>query len=232
MTRVLAVLISTMIFASQVPAPTDMSSFAITYVDVMPASKAAAVTAFKQYREMSRKDEGFVRVDLFEQVGRPGHLVIIETWASPKAFDTHAAATHTKQWRSKVDAIRLSDYDQRPYKPFTLGSGAAPATDRAIYVVAHVDIGGQGTNAPDLLKRLAEASRKEDGNLLVRNITFSDQFLKAIDAKNVAAQQAQQAIQEAERARTLAKGQADAAVTAAQGRAESDNRQPGRRAYI
>ncbi|PYS32921.1 MAG: hypothetical protein DMG14_33150 [Acidobacteria bacterium] len=165
MTRVLAVLISTMIFASQVPAPTDMSSFAITYVDVMPASKAAAVTAFKQYREMSRKDEGFVRLDLFEQVGRPGHLVIIETWANPKAFDTHAAATHTKQWRSKVDAIRLSDYDQRPYKPFTLGSGAAPATDRAIYVVAHVDIGGQGTNAPDLLKRLAEASRKEDGNL-------------------------------------------------------------------
>ena len=46
MTRVLAVLISTMIFASQVPAPTDMSSFAITYVDVMPASKAAAVTAW------------------------------------------------------------------------------------------------------------------------------------------------------------------------------------------
>ena len=28
-----------------------------------------------------------------------------------------------------------------------------------------MDIGGQGTNAPDLLRRLAEASRKEEGNL-------------------------------------------------------------------
>ena len=59
----------------------------------------------------------------------------------------------------------MTDYDQRPYKPLTLGSPSASANDRATYVITHVDIGGQGTNALDLLKRLAETSRKEDGNL-------------------------------------------------------------------
>jgi Antibiotic biosynthesis monooxygenase len=36
---------------------------------------------------------------------------------------------------------------------------------RSTFVITHVDIGGQGTNATDLLRKLAEASRKEEGNL-------------------------------------------------------------------
>src|SRR5262249_46104190 len=58
--------------------------------------------------------------------------------------------------------------------------------------------------------------------LSVRNITFNTDFINAINQKLIAGQQAQQAVQEAERARTLAKGQADAAVTAAQGRADAN----------
>jgi quinol monooxygenase YgiN len=162
MTQPLGLLILTMILAAQ--APSDTAVYSVAYFDVMPASKASAVTAFKQYRDMSRKDEGMARLEFFEQVGRPAHFSVIETWANQKAFDAHAAAAHTKQWRSAIDSIRLSDYDQRPYK--TLSIGAAPtANDRSIYVITHVDIGGQGTNASELLKRLAEPSRKENGNL-------------------------------------------------------------------
>ncbi len=58
-------------------------------------------------------------------------------------------------------------------------------------------------------------------DLLLRNITFSDEFIKAVEQKQVAQQQAEQAKQEAERARTIAKGQADAAVTSAQGEANA-----------
>ena len=73
MTRVLAVLISTMIFASQVPAPTDMSSFAITYVDVMPASKAAAreMALAPERRSRVREQSAFIathnRIELRQQ---------------------------------------------------------------------------------------------------------------------------------------------------------------------
>src|SRR5579863_1875225 len=127
-------------------APGDTAAYSVAYVDVMPSARAAAVAAFKQYRDTSRKDKGYVRMELFEQAGRPGHLNIIEAFANPEALDAHAAAEHTKQFRSKLDAIRLSDYDQRPYKTLTLGQPPSAANAGAIHVITHVDIGGQGTN--------------------------------------------------------------------------------------
>ncbi len=163
MRPLLYLLISTVILGAQAPAPGDTAAYSVAYVDVMPASRAAAVSALKQYREASRNDEGLVRIEFLEQVGRPSHFNVIETWANPKALETHAAAAHTKQMQSKFDLIRTSAYDQRSYKP--IATMNSPTNDRGIYVVAHVDIGGQGTNAPDVLRRLAEASRKDEGNL-------------------------------------------------------------------
>lgn len=161
---IISILISTvLVFGAQAPA--DTTFYSVAYVDIAPASRAAAVAALKQYREASRKDDGFTRLEFFEQVGRPGHFSIIETWATNKAFDAHTAATHTKDFRGKIDSIRLSDYDQRPYKTLSLSSGPNTASDRGNFVITHVDVGGQGTNAADLLKSLAEASRKEEGNL-------------------------------------------------------------------
>ncbi len=63
---------------------------------------------------------------------------------------------------------------------------------------------------------------------LLRNIRFSDEYAAAVEQKQIAEQQAQQAKfvveqkkQEAEQARQTAQGQADAAVIAAKGAAES-----------
>jgi quinol monooxygenase YgiN len=164
MQRLLTLLFSTLILGAQAPSA-DTSAYAVAYVDVMPASKTAAVNAFKQYRDASRKEEGFVRFEIFEQAGRPGHLSVLETWANPKAMDAHAAGAAAKEWRAKLDPIRLTDYDQRPYKTLTSSPSSAAANDRGTFVVTHVDIGGQGTNAADLLRRLAETSRKEEGNI-------------------------------------------------------------------
>ncbi len=65
-------------------------------------------------------------------------------------------------------------------------------------------------------------------SFLLRNIRFSDQYAAAVEQKQIAEQQAQQAAlvvqqkkQEAEQARQTAQGQADAAVIAAKGAAES-----------
>jgi regulator of protease activity HflC (stomatin/prohibitin superfamily) len=65
-------------------------------------------------------------------------------------------------------------------------------------------------------------------DFLMRNIRFSDEYAAAVEQKQVAEQQAQQAKfvveskkQEAEQARQIAQGQADAAVIAAKGAAEA-----------
>jgi autoinducer 2-degrading protein len=165
MHTLLLILISAVMLAPQ--APSDSSFYSVVYVEVGPSSKGAAVAAFKQYRDASRKDDGFVRLELFEQAGWSGNLVLIETWANPKAFDVHNTAAHTRDWRQQIDEIRLSEFDQRPYKTLTLGAGPAGSRSNIPFVISHVDIGGggPGANAADLLRRHAEASRKEPGNV-------------------------------------------------------------------
>jgi quinol monooxygenase YgiN len=147
-------------------ASVDTALYAVSYVDVRPSARAAAVAALKQYRETSRQEVGYVRVELLEQMGRPGHFAILETWKDQKAFDAHGMAVDVKQVRDALQSIRLSDYDQRPYKTLTVGSATAVGNGQAIHVVAHVDtVGGGQADAPGLLTRLAEASRKEQGCL-------------------------------------------------------------------
>ena len=65
---------------------TDPFIYEVSYIEVMPASRAAAVTALKQYGEASRREDGYISCDLLEQIGRPGHFVILEKWADQKRF--------------------------------------------------------------------------------------------------------------------------------------------------
>jgi regulator of protease activity HflC (stomatin/prohibitin superfamily) len=72
----------------------------------------------------------------------------------------------------------------------------------------------------EILKPRFEENGLTLSDALVRNITFSPEYIKAIEQRQVATQEAERAKLEAERARTVAKGEADAAVLRAKG--ESD----------
>ncbi len=163
MQRLLPFLIGTVLLGAQ--APPDSSAYSVAYVDILPASRTAAINALKQYRDASRKDDGFQRIEFFEQAGKPAHFCIIETWTNSGDLDKHVASAAAKDFRSKIDSMRLSEYDQRPYKSLSLGAPRNDKSSRGTFVITHVDIGAQGTNATDLLRNLAEASRKEEGNL-------------------------------------------------------------------
>jgi quinol monooxygenase YgiN len=166
--RLLPLLISTALLGAQAP-PESAVAYSVAYVDIALASRTEAITAIRHYRDASRKDDGFQRIEFFEQAGRPAHFCIIETWASNRDIEAHAASASVRDFRTRLDSIRLSDYDQRPYKVLSLraahGTADTDRNSRNTFVITHVDIGGQGTNAPDLLRKLAEASRKEEGNL-------------------------------------------------------------------
>ena len=124
------------------------------------------VGALKQYRDTSRREDGYLRFDLLEQVGRPGHFAIVEGWKDQKTFDAHGMAAHVSQFQDTIRSIRVSGYDQRPYKTLTVASATAAVSGQAILVVTHVDtVGGPQADAPGLLTRLAEASRMEQGCL-------------------------------------------------------------------
>jgi quinol monooxygenase YgiN len=163
--RLFPLLIGTVFLCAQAPPENPAAAYSVAYVDIAPASRTAAIAAIRQYREASRKEDGFRRIESFEQAGRPAHFCIIETWADNKAIEAHAASASYRDFRTRIDSMRLSDYDQRPYKTLWLGAAHNDGNSRNTFVITHVDIGGQGANAADLLRRLAEASRKEEGNL-------------------------------------------------------------------
>lgn len=159
-----AVLIPSVLFG-QTPAnaPPDTVFYAVSYVETMAPAAKTARASLEQYRDASRKQDGLVRVEIFEQIGRPGHFAVVETWRDPKAFDARDVAAQ-KQLLGALQPIRVSDYDQRPYKTLTAAPGSASTGRQAVYVVAHVDV-SQSPLVPPMLRRLAEASRQEAGNL-------------------------------------------------------------------
>jgi quinol monooxygenase YgiN len=142
---------------------TDPFVYAVSYIEVTPASRSMAVTAFKQYSEASRKDGGYNSVGVFEQIGRPAHFVIVEKWADQKAFDAHAAADSSKQLMARSESFRLG-FDRQILRTVSTAEAPRP-NDRAVVVVTHVDTAGPQVDAPALLRKLAENSRKEKGNV-------------------------------------------------------------------
>ena len=162
----IVLLTSSLEVAIHAQAPADAPLYAVSYVEVLSSARAAMVAALKQYRDASRKETGYARFDLLEQVGRPGHFAVVEMWSDQKAADAHGMAAHVKQFQDALQPIRLSGYDQRPYKPLTVAPAAGAVNGQAIVVVGHVDtVGGPQADAPGLLKRFAETSRRDQGSL-------------------------------------------------------------------
>jgi competence protein ComEC len=141
----------------------DAAFRAVSYVEVMASALPRAIAALKQYREANRTRDGFLRFEIFEQVGRPGHFGIVEAWRDQAAFDARGTAAQ-KQLMDALAPIRVSDYDQRPYKTLTVSPARTDGNSRAVSVVSHVDV-NQDPKVPAMLRRLAEESRQEPGNL-------------------------------------------------------------------
>jgi len=142
----------------------DTRFYAVSYVEAMASSTGKAIALLKQYRDTSAKQDGFVSIEVFEQLGRPGHFALFEVWRDQKAFNARDAAAQ-KQLRDALQPMRVSDYDQRPYKTISVDdrrSGRLAASQ--VVVVSHVDV-APNPQVAVMLKDLAEASRKEPGNV-------------------------------------------------------------------
>jgi quinol monooxygenase YgiN len=161
------------------PAPLP-ARFSVVYVDIMPSGRNAMAAAFRAYRAASSRETGYERVELFEQIGRPGHYIVVEAWREPADLDAHRNAPHVKTYRDAVDPIRVSGYDERPYAALSVAPPAGGARgEAAVHVIAHVDIGGQQAGVPPMLTQLAEDSRKERGALrydVLQNATRRNHF--------------------------------------------------------
>ena len=143
----------------------DASRYAVAYVEVMPSKAAAFADAFRKYRDASRGEPGYGAVEMFGQSDRPGHFVVLETWKDQASIEGHAKSAAVTQFRAALDPIRVSGYDERPYKTLNARGASSGSGRGGLHVVTHVDFAPGSGDGIALLNRLADASRSEAGCL-------------------------------------------------------------------
>ncbi|HEY5617346.1 MAG TPA: antibiotic biosynthesis monooxygenase [Vicinamibacterales bacterium] len=150
--------------AAPAPSP-EGPRIVVSYVEVAPASDKEAVALMTSYRDATRRDAGNARADVFQQNGRPGHFMVVEEWRDESAWKSHRGSAHVTQVHEKLTPLRVGPYDERSHTGLAIGS-ATPASAGAVLVVTHIDVIGAGAvKARDMLRTLADTSRKEPGNL-------------------------------------------------------------------
>ena len=140
--------------------------YVATYVDVQSVSLNQGAALIKEYRETTRAEKGNLGIDVVQETGRPSRSVVMEIWNDASSFETHEKAGHTIQFRTKLKAIQNSPYDQRVHRGLSVDPRPWAPERGGISVVTHVDVPPQSKDqATVLLQRLAEESRKDEGNL-------------------------------------------------------------------
>jgi quinol monooxygenase YgiN len=145
----------------------EEAAFTVTYIEALPSAKADAAALLKEYADASRSQDGVVRFEALRRLDRPNHFAIVAVWKDQKAAETHATANATKQFRSKLQPLLSSPYDERPHTGLSVSSAAGSSKpEGGVYAVTHVDIiPPKKDDGIAAIKQLSEPSRKEAGAL-------------------------------------------------------------------
>jgi quinol monooxygenase YgiN len=157
-----AIMMSAAPAGAQAPPPAP-AEYAVTYLEVAPASEGEAVNLIKQVAAASRKEPGNVRFDVLQRLDRKSHFAVLEAWSDPKAREAHETGPAMTEFRNKLKSLRSGPYDERPSVPVAVTPGVTP-TKGAVFVITHVDVTPNFKDATiDMLKALADGARKEPG---------------------------------------------------------------------
>ena len=132
----------------------------VTYLDLAPAQITKATPLLRQYQTTGRKAQGNTGVELFQEIGRPGRIVLRETWADQKAFEANGKAA-AAALETALKPLQTAPADQRVHLDFASGSGPAKPAGATVYVFTHVDVPPprQGDLEP-MLRQIQAASVK------------------------------------------------------------------------
>jgi quinol monooxygenase YgiN len=87
-----------------------------THVDVTPPRQGATEVALKAEAAATRKDDGNVSCDVFQQLApRTNHFNVFAVWRSRKDFERHETAAHRAQFRETMAPMLGALYDERLY---------------------------------------------------------------------------------------------------------------------
>jgi quinol monooxygenase YgiN len=142
------------------------TAYAVTYVDVMPNAMNSGAALLRHYRDASRKEDGNLRTDVFQEIARPNRFAIVEAWKDKAAGDAHDKAASSADLVAKLQTIGNAPFDRRLGNGLYVGSSSSVKEPNAVYVLTHVDvIPANKDGCMALLKAMSVDTPKDSGNL-------------------------------------------------------------------
>jgi quinol monooxygenase YgiN len=140
--------------------------YIVTYFDVAPTAAQQSAGIVRNLADASRKDDANVGFQVFEEIGRPNRLAILEAWRDKKAYEANGETAAAAAFRDKLQPLLISGTGARFLDGLSVAAPAARPGPETVYVLTHVDVPPQQKEqAIELVKALAAAGRKDDGNL-------------------------------------------------------------------
>ncbi len=96
--------------------PTPDRLYVVTHIDLVPPQAAPGKTLLIQFAADTRNDPGSVRVELLQDNSRPNHFTLVTVWGDQKSFDDHLALNHTRDFRTKLQPMLGSPFDERLHR--------------------------------------------------------------------------------------------------------------------
>lgn len=153
--------------AQTAPAPTAGPVYTLTFFETSVGQAGKGAGMLRQYAAATRKADGIVGVLALQEAARASRFALVETWRDKAAVEAYASAAGT--FRNEMQPLLAAPFDVRSNSGLDVAGGpvgSEPDGSRAIYVLTHVDVFPAGKDqAIAMLKELAAASRKENGNL-------------------------------------------------------------------
>ncbi|MBI2686044.1 MAG: antibiotic biosynthesis monooxygenase [Acidobacteria bacterium] len=75
----------------------------IAHIHAGEGNEGVVREALESFVEPTRKEEGCLRYDLFQDVSDPLKFTFIEEWASPAALERHSQSAHIAAGRAKMN---------------------------------------------------------------------------------------------------------------------------------
>jgi len=153
---------------SQPAATIEGPVYILTFFEVDAPAATKTARLLRQFAAVTRQEKGNGGFLALREAGRTGRFAMVEMWRDKDAADAHKPAVAALG--EKLKAVTVAPFDTRLNSGLSVAGptiGAEPDSGNlAAFVLTHVDVGPPGTNQTvELLKALAEASRKEEGNL-------------------------------------------------------------------
>jgi quinol monooxygenase YgiN len=150
---------------AQTPPKIEGPVYVATYVEVLPNAVGDAAAMLRQYRDAVGKEAGNIRAEVVQETGRPTRFLLLSAWSDQSASDASGKSARTAQLRDRFKALLAAPFDERVHSGFAVAA-REPLRANSVTVASHVDVPPpmRETLEP-MLRSLAEASRKEPGNL-------------------------------------------------------------------